>query len=71
MKKPINLAIAAAFALSLATFSCKDKPTEVSDDPADNVEAPVDNTGTPDPAAPPINDSVPGVESGAGDEQVP
>jgi hypothetical protein len=70
MKNLINLSLAIALFSSLTLFSCKDKPADENTD-MQNVETPVDNTRTEEPTAPPVNDTVPGVESGVGDEQVP
>jgi hypothetical protein len=67
MKKLINLSMAIALFSSLTLFSCKDKPVEENND----MQTPIDNTRTAEPDAPPVNDTVPGVESGVGDEQVP
>lgn len=70
MKALKNFSLAIAVVSSMMLFSCKDKnESETTEDT--QVETPVDNTGTNDTAAPPTNDTVPGVVSGQGDEQVP
>jgi hypothetical protein len=71
MKKVRNLSLTMAFVSSLALFSCKDKPANETTDEAEAVETPVDNTQTAEPTGPPVADTVPGVESGVGDEQIP
>lgn len=54
--------------LSLA--SCKDKAATEGVDTATTTETEIDNTATPE-TVPPTVDTIPGVESGAGSEQMP
>ena len=71
MKKLKNLSLAIAIGSSLMLFSCKEKnETETTEET--QVETTVDNTAVDTVTAPPpTTDTVPGVVSGQGDEQVP
>lgn len=63
--------MAVAISLSFALFACKDKDANQTTDETETMETPADNTQTAEPTPPPVADTVPGVESGIGDEQIP
>ena len=59
----IGIAFAAAF------VSCKNNNAEMGSG-TENIETMPDNSAVPE-TQPPVTDTVPGVESGVGDEQIP
>jgi len=73
MKNLKNLMLAIAVLASLTMFSCKDKTETETTTETEHVETAVDNTAVDDTvtAPPAVTDTVPGVNSGMGDEQVP